>query len=462
MSITGTIIRLGVLLLAFASSQWMPYEYATYMVILGAIFAVAGTLVLPEQRTVEFATVGGMIGGVVAALYLYFGHDYGEDVISYVFYSITGSAGVIVGGTTGLATGVLIYVAVEIVKDPMRTMRDFLAIVVAIVADVINTIWYALEGDWTNAGLSAIAIIPYIGTAAKGGKYIGKGLKYVDDIIGVVSKYGKKVINVFAKYGDNVFRWVSKYGDEVIQWLTKQGNKISDLTDDVLERIFGKKAKQELTLKSKNLAEHPAGNGHTIKITNDGRIIRCSRCDDIENVYKEVLDQNASLSTQFNKVKGRANTAAQMKKSALDADPINEELLKKAEKLATSTSKDAARLEAQLSKKGLVKDGVRYKPEEALFGNKKHGLDWPEDLAKKRLIETGNPQGQFGSPADIHFSTQKASELGPGGEGFFNLPGGHSSFVYKIGDSGEIVKVPANRIFVKVRANGRVHAYPLE
>jgi hypothetical protein len=57
---------------------------------------------------------------------------------------------------------------------------------------------------------------------------------------------------------------------------------------------------------------------------------------------------------------------------------------------------------------------------------------------------------------------RQASTLGPGAEGFFPLPAGHSSIVYKLDATGNVIQVPANRIFVKVRADGTVHAYPLE
>jgi hypothetical protein len=155
--------------------------------------------------------------------------------------------------------------------------------IVAAVADILNVIWYAAEGDWTNAGLSAIAIIPYIGSLAKGGKYLGTGLKYVDDIVKLVSKYGDDVIKlfskygtklgelfvkygddvikVFAKYGDDAFKWLAKYGDDLIKWLAKQGDKASKFTDDALEKIFGKKAKKEageVGLKGSDKAANPA------------------------------------------------------------------------------------------------------------------------------------------------------------------------------------------------------------
>jgi hypothetical protein len=143
--------------------------------------------------------------------------------------------------------------------------------IVAAVADVLNTVWYAAEGDWVNAGLSAFAIIPYIGTAAKGGKYLGKGLKFVDDIVKLASKYGDnvvqlfskygrkigdlfvkygdEVIQAFAKYGDEAVELFSKYGDKALKWLGKQGDNASKFGKETLEKLLGREAKEELTEK---------------------------------------------------------------------------------------------------------------------------------------------------------------------------------------------------------------------
>ena len=143
--------------------------------------------------------------------------------------------------------------------------------IVAAVADVLNTVWYAAEGDWVNAGLSAFAIIPYIGTAAKGGKYLGKALKFVDDIVKLASKYGDnvvqlfskygrkigdlfvkygdEVIQAFAKYGDEAVELFSKYGDNALKWLGKQGDNASKFGKETLEKLLGREAKEELTEK---------------------------------------------------------------------------------------------------------------------------------------------------------------------------------------------------------------------
>ncbi|MCJ8155264.1 hypothetical protein MKJ01_15980 [Chryseobacterium sp. SSA4.19] len=42
------------------------------------------------------------------------------------------------------------------------------------VADVANGIWYAIEGDYRNAAVSGLAVVPYLGDLGKAGKYGGK------------------------------------------------------------------------------------------------------------------------------------------------------------------------------------------------------------------------------------------------------------------------------------------------
>ena len=124
---------------------------------------------------------------------------------------------------------------------------------------------------------------------------------------------------------------------------------------------------------------------------------------------------------------------------------------------------DSARLEKKLVEKGIVRNGVRYKAEPDLLGNNKHGLGW--EGRPRRLAETKNPQGRFGSLADIQFAVDRAAQLGVGREDFLDLPMGNSSFVYKYKDDiidGEVITVLARRVYVKVRNNGVVHADPLE
>jgi hypothetical protein len=53
------------------------------------------------------------------------------------------------------------------------------------VANGINAVWYATEGDWTNAGISAAGMIPIAGDAAIGARLVAKGAKFVKSADGV-------------------------------------------------------------------------------------------------------------------------------------------------------------------------------------------------------------------------------------------------------------------------------------
>jgi hypothetical protein len=54
--------------------------------------------------------------------------------------------------------------------------------VVGEVADLANGAWYAAEGDWANAALSAGAAIPFAGNVATGAKWVKRGIDVADTI----------------------------------------------------------------------------------------------------------------------------------------------------------------------------------------------------------------------------------------------------------------------------------------
>ncbi|HZG90300.1 MAG TPA: polymorphic toxin type 30 domain-containing protein [Pseudonocardia sp.] len=56
--------------------------------------------------------------------------------------------------------------------------------VVGEIADGANAAWYAAEGDYLNASLSAAAMVPFLGWAATGGKFAVKGYKAVHSVDG--------------------------------------------------------------------------------------------------------------------------------------------------------------------------------------------------------------------------------------------------------------------------------------
>lgn len=105
-------------------------------------------------------------------------------------------------------------------------------------------------------------------------------------------------------------------------------------------------------------------------------------------------------------------------------------------------------------KKGVEKDGQKLKPEGALTSGAKHGIDW--EGGPERASDSGNPQGRFGSAADVHFATEKGMELKPGTSGYFELPSGNDCIEYM--PDGTIRK--PNAVWVKRLKTGVIHAYP--
>lgn len=68
--------------------------------------------------------------------------------------------------------------------DAFQTTLDLAGLIPGVgeIADGANAGIYALRGDTLNAGLSALAAIPFAGWAATGGKFINKGAKAIDAI----------------------------------------------------------------------------------------------------------------------------------------------------------------------------------------------------------------------------------------------------------------------------------------
>ncbi|MGB5969836.1 MAG: hypothetical protein WBG70_16095, partial [Spirulinaceae cyanobacterium] len=178
---------------------------------------------------------------------------------------------------------------------------------VAFGADAINTLWYAAEGDWTNAGLSAVAMIPYLGWGAKGGKYASKGLKYADDIAELATKYGDEAMELFTKYGDEIAPLI-KNGPEVVEAIIKNPEAAELFIkhgDDVIAK-YGDDGIQMLS--QGILAKRVASDGHTLKVLANGKIVRCSTCGELAEKFAEELadPKNKQLAEWFRSVQSRA------------------------------------------------------------------------------------------------------------------------------------------------------------
>ena len=113
----------------------------------------------------------------------------------------------------------------------MRLILDLAGIMPAAgaVFDGINATWYLAEGDYTNAALSGMALIPVIGEFAGAGKTGLKGAKFADDIVDAV----KALDNTkdVAKAVDDI-SGTAKYLDDVIESGLDSGltqSKIEDI-----------------------------------------------------------------------------------------------------------------------------------------------------------------------------------------------------------------------------------------
>ena len=91
--------------------------------------------------------------------------------------------------------------------------------------DAINTIISAGRGNWGDAAVNAIAIIPFWGDGAKAGKMLAKagqeGVQHVDEVAGVV--------NAVAKNGDKADE-IAALSDDAIEGGFRAADDFTNLT----------------------------------------------------------------------------------------------------------------------------------------------------------------------------------------------------------------------------------------
>ncbi len=100
-------------------------------------------------------------------------------------------------------------------------------------------------------------------------------------------------------------------------------------------------------------------------------------------------------------------------------------------------------------------DVKTVKPESAVTGSKKHGVNWKEGPARAK--STGNPQGQW-AQSDLEYATEMANTLKPRESGYFSLPEGAQSIVYM--PDGTVQ--PATQMWIRNNGTGTWHGYPMQ
>ena len=103
---------------------------------------------------------------------------------------------------------------------------------VGVAADGLNAAWYAGEGDWANAGLSAAAAIPGVGQAATATKLARKGMKLGDQIV-TSAKKNPIMTGVDLAFGADMVQQ-----DENVQEMTGIKPKFSPFFGDDEGKMF--------------------------------------------------------------------------------------------------------------------------------------------------------------------------------------------------------------------------------
>ena len=94
------------------------------------------------------------------------------------------------------------------------------------------------------------------------------------------------------------------------------------------------------------------------------------------------------------------------------------------------------------------------RPEAAVTGSKKHGVNWTEGPA--RAIKEGKPQGQWAA-SDLDYATEMASTLKPRESAVFDLPEGSQSIVHMPDGTTQ----PATKMWLRNNGTGTWHGYPM-
>jgi RHS repeat-associated protein len=122
--------------------------------------------------------------------------------------------------------------------------------VVGAVADVANAGWYALDGDYLDAGLSLAGAIPVVGDAALGARYAIKGAKYADEAVEGVEaiRAGVKGAKDIGEAAEDA-KAVGRTADETAQEAKQADAARAAAAKQAAEEAAAKKAAEEAAAK---------------------------------------------------------------------------------------------------------------------------------------------------------------------------------------------------------------------
>lgn len=138
--------------------------------------------------------------------------------------------------------------------DNLQTALDVVGLVPGAgeVADGVNALIYTGRGDYTNASLSAAAMVPFIGWGATGGKLISKGAKYYKSLklVKIVVKKQSGLLKLAKKYGINANSATTKqllenFDMKAADWIAKFrkggiNRELGDISNKTIGEVFDK------------------------------------------------------------------------------------------------------------------------------------------------------------------------------------------------------------------------------
>ncbi|WP_430405625.1 RHS repeat-associated core domain-containing protein [Fluviicola sp.] len=128
----------------------------------------------------------------------------------------------------------------EVVRENIHVTLDILGCVPVVgeLADGVNAIIYTFEGDYENAAISTIALIPIFGESGKILKYTVKWGKKADAVIS-----GGRVFATASKaqhYAHNVYKYGQKAADKYADGILKTLKQVESYVYNI--KVFGQKA----------------------------------------------------------------------------------------------------------------------------------------------------------------------------------------------------------------------------
>ncbi|MFP4411717.1 polymorphic toxin-type HINT domain-containing protein, partial [Coleofasciculus sp.] len=125
---------------------------------------------------------------------------------------------------------------------------------------------------------------------------VNKGLKYVDDIIGLVGKYGDEVLPL-VKNSPEILEIILKNPEVAELFIKNADDVIAKYGDDGIEMLL-----------QGVMAKRVTPDGHTLKVLASGQIVRCSTCGKLAQEFAEELadPRNRHLLDKLNDLEKRA------------------------------------------------------------------------------------------------------------------------------------------------------------